>query len=170
MLVDLPVAPDFEIQRFRQGVDHRHANAVQAARHLVAVVVELAARVEHRQHDFRGRLAADVLVHGNATAVVDHCHRTVDVDGDVDLVAETRQRLVDRVVDHLVDEVMQSGWSGRPDVHRRPLADRFQTLENLDLVRAVVRLGTVSVAAGHSAFLTAGEILRRGIGRLWSAV
>ena len=58
LLVDLAVAPDLEVEPLRQRVDHRHADAVQAARHLVAVVVELAAGVEHGQHDFGRRLAA----------------------------------------------------------------------------------------------------------------
>ena len=60
LLVDLPVAPDLEVEPLGQRVDHRHADAVQAARHLVAVVVELAAGVQDGQHDFGGRLAARV--------------------------------------------------------------------------------------------------------------
>jgi hypothetical protein len=80
---------------------------VQTARDLVAVVVELAAGVQHGQHDFGRRLAALVHVDRNAAAVVDDGDRVVDVDRDVDLIAEAGERLVDRVVDDLVDEVMQ---------------------------------------------------------------
>ena len=136
--VDLPVAPDLELERLRERVDHRHADAVQTARHLVAVVVELAAGVEHRQRDFGGRAAAAVLIDGDAAAVVHDGDRVVDVDGDVDLIAVAGQRLVYRVVDDLVDEVVQPGGAGRADVHRRTLADRLEALEDLDLVRAVV--------------------------------
>jgi hypothetical protein len=71
----------------RQRVDDRHADAVQAARHLVAVVVELAAGVQHRQHDLGRRPAALVHVDRDAAAVVDDGDRVVDVDRDVDLVA-----------------------------------------------------------------------------------
>ena len=53
-LVHLAVAPDLELQPVGQRVDHRHADAVQAARHLVAVLVELAARVQLRHHDLGG--------------------------------------------------------------------------------------------------------------------
>ena len=113
-------------------------DAVQAARHLVAVVVELAAGVQHREHDFGGRPAALVHVDGNAAAVVDDGDGVVDVDRDVDLGAETRQRFVDRVVDDLVHEMMEPGGSGRPDVHRRPLADRFEAFEDLDALGAVI--------------------------------
>ena len=57
---------------------------------------------------------------------------------DVDLVAVAGQRLVDRVVDDLVDEMVQPRRAGRADVHGRTLADRLEALEDLDLVRAVV--------------------------------
>ena len=123
LLVDLAVAPDFEVELLRERVDDRHADAVQAARDLVAVVVELAAGVQHRQHDFGGRPPARVLIGRNAAAVVDDGDRPVDVDGDVDLIAEAGQRLVDGVVDDLVDEVVQ------PDGPVEPMyiAGRFRT-------------------------------------------
>ena len=153
LLVDLAVAPDLDVERFGKRVHDRDADAVQAARHLVAVVVELAAGVEDRQHDFRRRLAARMLIDRNAAAVVDDRHRTVDVNRDVDLIAEPGQRLVDRVVDDLVDEVMQAGRPGRADVHRRPLADRLEAFEDLDLVGGVLRhvggRAVPVVAGGH---------------------
>ncbi len=138
LLVGLLVPPDFEVELLREGVDHRYADTVQTARHLVAVIVEFAARVQHRHDDFGRRFPARVLIDGNTAAVVDDGDRVVDVDRDVDLVAEPGQRFVDGVVHHLVDEVVEAGRTRRPDVHGRPLADSFQPLENLDLVRTVV--------------------------------
>ena len=108
LLVHVAVAPDLELEPLRQRVDDRHADAVQAAGDLVGGVLELAAGVEHGEHDFGGRLAALVHVHRNAAAVVDDRDRPVDVDGDVDVLAEAGERFVDRVVDDLVDEVVQS--------------------------------------------------------------
>ena len=157
LLVDLAVAPDLEVEPLGQRVDDRHADAVQAAGHLVAVVVELAAGVQHGQHDFGRRLAAGVAIDGNAAAVVDDRDRVVDVDRDVDLVAEAGQRLVDRVVDDLVDEVVQPGRAGRPDVHGRALAHGLEALEDLDLVGAVVVGRAVAVRpcrAGASSGVT----------------
>ena len=71
-LVDLAVAPDLEAQPFGQEVHAANADAVQAARNLVGVGVELAARVQHRHHDL-GRRALFLRVHvgRNAAAVVD---------------------------------------------------------------------------------------------------
>ena len=144
LLVDLAVAPDFEVERLGQRIHDGDADAVQPARHLVAVVVELAAGVQHGEHDFRRRLAALVPIGRDAAAVVDDGDRPVDVNRDVDLIAESGQRLVDRVVDDFVDEMMQPCHTGRPDVHGRPLADGFQPLEDLDLVGAVVFAGALS--------------------------
>ena len=104
-----PFAPDFELQRFRERIHAAHADAVQSARNFVRVRIELAAGVQLGHHHLRrGDAFFFVHVHGNAAAVVDHGHRIVVVDGDVDLGAVTRQRFVHRVVDHFVDQVMQT--------------------------------------------------------------
>ena len=79
-----------------------------------------------------------MLIDRNAAAVVDDRDRAVDVNRDVDLIAEAGQRLVDRVVDDFVDEMVQPGRPGRADVHRRPLADGFEAFEDLDLVGGIV--------------------------------
>ncbi len=83
-----PLRQISSVERLRQRVDDRDADAVQTAGNLVAVVVEFAAGVQHRQHDFGRRLAAGVLIDRDAAAVVDDRHRAVDVERDVDLVAE----------------------------------------------------------------------------------
>ena len=136
--VDLAVAVDLEIEALGQRVDHRDADAVQAAGDLVAVVVELAAGVQDGQHDLGGRLAALVQIDRNASTVVDDRDRVVEMNPDVDLIAVTGERFVDRVVDDLVDEVMQTLRPGRADVHGRALAHGLEALEDLDLVCAVI--------------------------------
>ena len=79
---------------------------------------------------------------------------SVDVNRDVDLVAEARERLVDRVVDDFVDEVMQSRRSGRSDVHGGPLTDRLEAFEDLYFVRAVILV----------------DLIRRGLLELYALV
>ena len=56
-------------------------------------------------------------------------------DRHLDVVAVAGERLVDGVVDDLVDQVVQSARTGRADVHAGPLANRFESLENLDVCR-----------------------------------
>jgi hypothetical protein len=47
------------------------------------------------------------------------------------------QGLINTVVDHLVDQMMQSFLGRIPDVHGRPHPDPFQAGKNLYLIGAV---------------------------------
>ena len=133
------VAANGQLQPLRQRVDDRDADAVQSAGDLVAAALaELAAGVEHREHDL-GRGPALLLVHvdRDAAAVVGHGDARVGVDPDVDEVALAGQGFVDRVVDDLVDEVMQPARPGGADVHAGSLSYRLEALENGDVLRSV---------------------------------
>ncbi len=118
LAVHLAVASHLGDEPLGERVDDRDADAVQAAGDLVAVAAELPAGVELRQDDGERRksLLSD-HVDRDARAGVANGHRVVRMDRDVDEVVSARERLVDRVVDHLVDEVMQATRARRPDVH-----------------------------------------------------
>jgi hypothetical protein len=136
--VHLAFAAHRQAQHLRERVDAADAHAVQAARDLVAVLVELAAGVQLGERDLGGRALGLVLVvhldtGGNAAAVVGDADGVVGVDGDDDVVAVAGQRLVDGVVDHLEHQVVQAGAVGRvADVHAGALAHGFQAFEDLD--------------------------------------
>src|SRR5690606_10334402 len=117
----------------------RGAHAVQAAGDLVAAAAELTAGVQHGQRQRRGgQLLAGGGVGGDAAAVVGDRDGAVVVERDLDGVAVAGQRLVDRVVDDLPDQVVQAALPGGADVHAGPLADGLEALEHLDR-RGVVR-------------------------------
>ena len=63
--------------------------------------------------------------------------RVVGVDGDLDVVGLAGERLVDRVVHDLVDEVVEPALARRADVHAGPLADGLEALEDRDVLGAV---------------------------------
>src|SRR5207247_135733 len=55
-----------------------------------------------------------------------------------------------RVVDHLVDHVMEAGAVvGIADIHARPLADRIEAFEDLDGFRVVFGGDRMSLVAGR---------------------
>ena len=124
LLVDLPVAVNREDQVFGQGVDDGYADTVQAAGHLVGIVVELTAGVQNRHDDFGGRAPFfRVQVYRDAAAVVADRYGLVGVNGDRNRVAVTRERLVDGVIDNLENHVVKAGAViGIADVHAGPLA------------------------------------------------
>ena len=67
------VAPDFQMQRLGEGVDAAHADAMQATGNFVGVRIELAARVQLRQHDLSGGYTfLGMNIDRNAAAVIDN--------------------------------------------------------------------------------------------------
>ena len=141
--VDDAVAGDFDVQPAGQGVGAAHAHAVQAARDLVAVAVELAAGVQHGHDNLdRGpavelRVFVLVLAHGDAAAVVFHGDAVVGAQRDDDVVAVARQGFVDGVVDHFPHQVVQAAAVGAADVHGRAFANGRQPFEHGDAVFGV---------------------------------
>src|SRR5207302_9362634 len=95
-----------------------------------------------------------------------HRHRDVGVEGDHDLVAVPRQRLVEAVVDDLVDEVVQPAHVGRADVHTGAAPHRVEALEDLDLGGAVAVWSAARRGGGKSS-ATRG---RRAGRRVWGEV
>lgn len=154
LLVVESTLEDIQQQPLGQGVDHADAHAVQAAGHLVAVVVELAAGVQDGHHHLGGGdLAAELGAHlrvpadRDAAAIVGHRHRPIDMDGHHHAVGVAGQGLIDRVVDHLEDHVMQaSAIVHIADVHARTLAHGLQAFQGGDAVGVV---GAVVARAGR---------------------
>ena len=116
---------------------------MQAAGDLVAAAVaELAAGVQDGEHDLERPDLSSFSIF--ATGMPRPLSTTVtELSGwivDRDRVAVAGQRLVDRVVDDLVDEVVQAAHAGRADVHAGTLAHGLEALEDRDVLGVVARL------------------------------
>ena len=59
----------------------------------------------------------------DAAAVVLDGHAAIDVDCDADVLRKARHAFVDRIVDHLVDEMMETAGGVVTDVHAEAFAD-----------------------------------------------
>ena len=133
------VAGDLDLDALRQRVGHAHPDPVQPARDPVRGVLvglpELAARVKcGEDHLHRRDLLLRVDVDRDSAAVVDHLGRAVLVQGHRDLLREPGEALVSRVVDDLDQRVIRIDRVG---VHPRPVEDRRQILEDLDVFGAI---------------------------------
>jgi hypothetical protein len=125
-------ALDLDLDPFAQRVDGRNTHAVQAAGDLVAAAVELAARVQRGHHQLQsGYLLLRVGGDRDTPAVVAHRDTLVFANDDLNLVARTGQRLVDGVIHHLVNQVVQRLDVGAADIHTRPAAHRLQAFQDL---------------------------------------
>src|SRR6185369_5647880 len=97
------VAAHPDLQLLRQRVDHRYADAVQAAGVAIALVAELRAGVQAGEDDLDAAHAFfRVAVDRHAAAVVGDGDGVVVVQRDDDLIAIAGDRLVGRVVDHFL--------------------------------------------------------------------
>ena len=111
---------------------------MQTAGDLIAAAAELAAGVEHRVNDLQsGPSGLGLDVHGDTTTIVSDGDGVAGVDGDGDMLTIARQGFIDGVVHDLIDQMMKTAGGGGADIHTRPLAHRFQTLQNLNLRAAV---------------------------------
>ena len=118
---------------------------MQTARNLVAVAAELAACVQDGQHDLERRNAhLGMDADRDAAAVVIDPDDVVLFDGHLDVGAVARERLVDRVVDDLVHQMVQAALGRRADVHTRALAHGLEALQDLNLA-FVVGLGDLQI-------------------------
>ncbi|MNI43326.1 hypothetical protein D3C73_976520 [compost metagenome] len=151
---------DIQDQLLRQRVDHADAHAMQAAGNLVAVVVELAACVQDRHHDFGCRHVAVelfahllVLARRNAATVVGHSDRAVGMDRHRHVIGMAGEGFVDRIVDDLEHHVMQAGAvMDVADVHAWALADSLQAFQGRNAVGVVVAVVCRGVLfVGHCA-------------------
>ena len=120
---------------------------MQSTRCLITLVIELAARMEHGHDHFQSGFAVEAWIlmlhrtHGNAAAIIADHAATVGADLDHDGLAMACHGFVNGVVDHLVDQVVQSGGRGVADIHGGTMAYRRQALQNLDAVGVVCTLG-----------------------------
>src|SRR6266404_6891225 len=137
------VARDFEFEPVGKRVNDGDANAVQSARNFIRFAVKFYTGVQNSEHNFRGwALFGSVHVDGNAAAIVDHGDRIVGVHGHVDFVGVTGHGFVNGVVDHFPDEMMQTHFARRADVHRGAQAHGFDAAEHSDGFRVVLMPGS----------------------------
>src|SRR5687768_9735272 len=79
-----------------------------------------------------------VEVGRNPPAIVLYLNGISREYGDIDYATVTCQRLVDRVVYHLIYQVMKAFEADITDVHGRPLPHSLKSFENLNAVGRVI--------------------------------
>ena len=129
-----PVAPDGDVQMFRQGVHDRNADAVQTARGFIGLARKLAARVEDCHHHLQRRLAGmfRVGIDRNAAPVVAHRQIALGVQVYGDQFGVAGHGLVHRIIEDFGEQMVQSAFVGAADIHAGAFADGFQPLQHFD--------------------------------------
>ena len=156
--IELLAARDLDLQPVGEGVDHRHADAVQAAGGLVDLGVELAAGVQRAHDHFQRRLVLELgmRIDRHAAAVIGDGNEAVLVELDLDPVGVAGHRLVHRVVDDFREQMMQRLLVGAADIHAGTAADRLQPFQHLDVLGAVAGVAAARAARGFRRLLARG--------------
>ena len=111
---------------------------MQATGHLIGAFIELTSGMQHREHHFKSTFVLFfVHVHRYAAAVVDHGYGIIGIYSNFNMMGIARKSLVDRVVHHLIDKMVQTLGGNVAYVHRRTLADGFQPFKHLDITGAI---------------------------------
>ena len=161
--VDILAVADSDLEPFGQRVDDRCTDAVQTAGHLISAAAELTAGMQYGKDDRdRGQTHLGIDADRDTAAVILNADDVAGQDRNIDLIAIACQRLVDRVVDDLIDQMMQTAFTGGAYVHTGAFTDSFESLEYLDLVRAVFTLDLC-----HFLFIDHVDGLDRCIGSVY---
>ena len=79
--------------------------------------------------------------------------RIVDVDGDIDFGAVAGQSFIDGIIHDFVDQMVQTRFARRPDIHGGPFAHRLQTFQNFDGT-GIVNIGRRQNFICHSVLIS----------------
>src|SRR5215510_11378248 len=90
-------------------------------------------------------------INRNTTPVVLNGDTVIGMDGDVNVVAESRHRLVHAVVHNFVHEVVKPLHTGAADIHGWAFTDRLKAFKHTD---------TAGVVSIHSLSLSLPRISR----------
>ena len=135
---DEAVAAHFDVQLLGQRVDDGDADAVQTTGDLVAAAAEFTAGVQLGENNLdSGHALVGHHLDGDTAPVIDAGRGAVCVQRDRDLGAVPGKRFVNRVVEHLPDQVMEAASACRTDVHTGAPAHGLKAFEDGDIAGAV---------------------------------
>ena len=115
---------------------------MQTARDFVATAAKLAAGMKDGEHNLGGAHAfhfgIGMFINRNASAVIRDFTTAIGHQGHFNTSGVTGHCFINGVVDDFVHQVMQTGGTGRTDIHAGSFAHRLETLEDRDVFCAVL--------------------------------
>jgi hypothetical protein len=116
---------------------------MQAAGHLVGILIEFTAGVEDGHDDLGGRASFGTYDAGrDAAAIILDTDRLVGMQGDTNLGTIAGENFVNGIIDGLENHVMKTrSVLGITNIHTRALTDGIQTFEDLYAVLIINGMG-----------------------------
>ena len=137
------ILDDLDLGPFRQRIDALDADAVETARDLVNTGIEFSASMQFGHDDFDSRTTIDgrvVVLHRiqrHAATVITDRAGSIHPDPYDDASGVASHDLIDRVVNDLVDQVMQGVGARATNVHARSFTNGLKSFKDLNGIRGV---------------------------------
>jgi len=120
LAINVIVAANFQIKATRKSINHGYTDTMKTTGNLVGVAIEFTTSMEDGHNDFSGRLIlACVQIHGNSPTVVFNCNGAVDMYKYKNFIAITRERFINRIIDYLINQMMQTHGTCGSNIHSR---------------------------------------------------
>jgi hypothetical protein len=75
---------------------------------------------------------------GDPSPVVLDLYASIFEKRDFYVFTDARDRLIDTVINHFRDQMVQTGFAGRSDIHSRSFPYGFEPFQDLDILSSVI--------------------------------
>ena len=138
-MVYLTVTLDINITPLGQGVDHRSADAMQAAGYHVGLAAEFSPGMKHGHYRFQGGyLGGGMNIYRDTAPVIRDAYGIILINCHNDTIAATGHGFIDAVISNLVYQVMKPALVGTPDVHAGTAPYGFTSTQYLDILSGII--------------------------------
>ena len=129
LLIDVAVSLNGCHEPFGKSIRTADANTVQSTGGLISTSTKLTTGVENGHNNLQGADAHLLVgVNRNTATVIDDFQRVVGMADDYNLCTVTSKRLVNRVIENLLEELVQTTLAVVSNIHSGTLSNGFQTL------------------------------------------
>ena len=126
------------VEALGQSIDDTASDAVESAGYRISAAAKLSSRVESSQNYLNGGNLLDrVNIDRDSSPVVRHPHPAISEHHHINVIAVPGECFVDRVVDDLIDQVVEPSRPRRTDIHTGSFANSLQSFEDLNIACAV---------------------------------
>ena len=129
VMIHISALADFHIHIGGKCIDYRRSDTMQSSTRLVRIVVKFSSCVQCRKYNAGSRYSLCMHADRNTTSVIFHRTGTICLKGHPYFITGTRQMLIYRIIDNLIDQMIESFGRGTSDIHSRTFPDCFKSFQ-----------------------------------------
>ena len=136
--INLALFINLNIQPFRKGIYYTGSYTVKTAGNLITGSSELSSCMKDGENNFQGGLSRLFLyIYRNSSSIIPYGNGIILMNSYGNGITKSGQSLVYGVIHDFINQMMQTANGGTSDIHSRSFSNRFQSLQNLNLICTV---------------------------------